>query len=77
LIRNGVTGAKPRATGRLGGLAAAADELGEGWHGGSAGDAEPDAEVIPEGNAKLAAGLAKAEEGVAAVATGVCGSAPQ
>ena len=39
------------------------------WH------CEPRSEIIPEGDAKLCAGLAEAEEGIAAVATGVASCA--
>src|SRR5271165_363242 len=54
-----------------GGLAAAADDIGEERYGGDVGNAEPGAEVVPEGDAEFLAGLAEAEEGVAAGATEV------
>src|SRR5664279_2619038 len=54
-----------------GGLAAAANDVGEERYGRGVGNAEPGAEVIPEGNAELLAGLTEAEEGVAAGATEV------
>ena len=36
-----------------------------------AGDGEPVAEVVPEGDAELGAGLSQTEEGISAVAAGV------
>src|SRR5208337_1049864 len=65
-----VIGAEPRAASRSGGLAAAADEVGEAGHRRGAGGTEPGAEIVPEREAELLAGLAEAEEGVAAVAAG-------
>ena len=52
-------------------VAATADDVGEAGHRGSAADADPGAAVIPERDAELLAGLAKAEESVAAVASDV------
>jgi hypothetical protein len=52
-------------------LGAAADdlrEIGDVW---GIGDAEAGAEIVPEGDAELAAGLGKTEEGVTAVASSV------
>src|SRR5271165_4717434 len=66
-----VIGAEPRAASRSGGLAAAADEVGEAGHRRGAGGTEPGAEIVPEREAELLARLAEAEEGVAAVAAGV------
>ena len=66
-----VIGAKPRAGAASGGLAAAADEVWKVRDGRTAGDAEPGAEIVPEGDAELPAGLGEAEEGVAAVAADV------
>ena len=63
----GVTGAKG---GRSGG-GALADEVWQGEDGWRAGDVEPAAEVVPERDAELVAGLHQAEEGVAAVAAGL------
>src|SRR5271165_6189716 len=65
-----VIGAEPRAASRSGGLAAAADEVGEAGHRRGAGGTEPGAEIVPEREAELLARLAEAEEGVAAVAAG-------
>src|SRR5208337_4679513 len=70
-LRGWVIGAEPRAASRSGGLAAAADEVGEAGHRRGAGGTEPGAEIVPEREAELLAGLAEAEEGVAAVAAGV------
>ena len=56
---------------QLGWLAAAADEVGEVGHARAVWDAEPGAEVVPERDAELVAGLAEAEEGIAAVARGL------
>src|SRR5271166_5783936 len=66
-----VIGAEPRAASRSGGLAAAADEVGEAGHRRGAGGTEPGAEIVPERDAELLARLAEAEEGVTAVAPGV------
>jgi hypothetical protein len=52
-------------------LAAAANDVGEERYGGGVGNAEPGAEVIPEGDAEFLAGLVEAEEGVAAGTTEV------
>jgi len=54
-----------------GGLAAALDEVGKRRDGGSGGDTEPGAQVVPEGDAEFFAGLAEAKEGVATIAAGV------
>ncbi|HKM61664.1 MAG TPA: hypothetical protein VJY39_04155, partial [Acidisphaera sp.] len=43
-----VIGAEPRAASRSGGLAAAADEVGEAGHRRGAGGTEPGAEIVPE-----------------------------
>ena len=40
-----------------------------------AGDGKPRAEIVPEGDAELAAGLGQSEEGVAAVSTGIAACA--
>src|SRR3954462_8667432 len=67
--QNQVPGAKPRGGGsRSGGLTSAANEVGEAWNGGAAWNADPVAEIVPEGDAELLAGLGKAEEGIPAVA---------
>ena len=50
---------------------ACADDFGEGGDFLAAWDGEACAEVVPEGDAELGAGLGEAEEGVAAVAAGV------
>ncbi len=47
-------------------------EVGDGW---VAGDDEPGAEVVPERDAELGAGLGEAEEGIAAVAAGIAARA--
>ena len=44
-------------------------DVGVVWH------CEPCAEIVPEGDAELCAGLAEAEEGIAAVATDVAAGA--
>ena len=44
------------------------DQVGQVWNDALAWDAEPVAEVVPEAEAELGAGLGQAEEGVAAVA---------
>src|ERR1700756_5288935 len=51
--------------------------MGEGWDVGRVWNGEPRVGVAPEGDAELCAGLAEAEEGVAAGTTGVasCASA--
>src|SRR5271163_4135187 len=53
-------------SGSLGG-----DDFGEGWDMSAAGDFEACAEVVPEFDAVLAAGLQEAEKAVAAVAADV------
>src|SRR3954470_1431949 len=65
----GHPGQNPGAGGsRSGGLTSAADEVSEARNGGASWDADPVAEVVPEGDAELLAGLGEAEEGVAALA---------
>jgi hypothetical protein len=54
--------------------AAQSDEVGKGWRVGF-GNAQPGAEIIPERDAELGAGLDEAEEGVPAVAAGVAAGA--
>ncbi|HET6190924.1 MAG TPA: hypothetical protein VFE59_28465, partial [Trebonia sp.] len=66
-----VTGAKPRAGVALSGLAATLDEVWQVRDDGAAGDAEPGAQVVPECDAELPAGLGEPQEGVAAVAADV------
>src|SRR3954466_16378466 len=62
-------GQNPGAGGsRSGGLTSAADEVSKARNGGAFWEADPVAEVVPEGDAELLAGLGEAEEGVAAVA---------
>src|SRR3712207_5473878 len=63
-----VRGAKPVASG---GLAASSDQVGQVWNDALAWDTEPGAEVVPEAEAELGAGLGQAEKGVAAVASGI------
>src|SRR5271157_3968007 len=58
-----------------GGLAATADEVCERPYRGSVGHPEPGAEILPEGDAELAACLAEAEECVSAIAAGVAAGA--
>jgi len=48
-----------------------ADYFGKERNCGAAGNEEPCAEIIPEGDAEFCAGLGEPEEGVAAVAAGV------
>src|SRR5262249_36538052 len=48
-----------------------ADEVLEEWDGGAAWDGEPCAEVVPERDAELCAGLGETEEGVAAVSASI------
>ena len=52
-----------------------ADDVWEVGDFSLARDGQPGAEVIPEGDAELCAGLGEAEEGVAAVAAGVASGA--
>ncbi len=47
------------------------DNIGEVWEVGLAGDGESGAEIVPERDAELGAGFGEAEEGVAAIASGV------
>ncbi len=58
LCRFIVRGAKPRGGVLSGGLAAAADDVCQRRDRGGARHSDPGAEVIPEGDAELAAGLA-------------------
>src|SRR5215210_7469749 len=53
---------------RSGWLTTAGNEVGEARDGGASWNADPVAEVVPEGDAELLAGLGKAKEGVAAIA---------
>src|SRR6478672_7373660 len=56
-------GQNPGAGGsRSGGLTSAADEVSEARNGGASWDADPVAEVVPEGDAELLAGFGEAEE---------------
>lgn len=48
----------------------AADEIGEFGHVGSLGDVEPVAEIVPEADAELGAGVHQTEECIAAIAAG-------
>ena len=66
-----VTGAKSRARGWSGGLTSAADEVGEAGDDRGADNAEPGAEVVPEGDTELLAGLPQTEESVPTIASGV------
>src|SRR3954470_8368653 len=52
-------------------LAAASDNLGEARNRRRGGHVEPSAEVVPERDPELAAGLGEAEEGIATVTTEV------
>ena len=52
-------------------MGACADDFVEGGDFLAAWDGETRAEVVPEGDAELGAGLGEAQEGVAAVAAGV------
>ena len=56
-------------------MAPTSDEVWQGRDSWLAWDAEPGAEIVPEAEAELAAGLEQAEEGVAAVAAGVAAGA--
>src|SRR3954453_23934423 len=67
----GTRGKTPGGGSRSGWLTSAANEVGEARDSGASWDADPVAEVVPEGDAELLAGLGKAKEGVAAVASGV------
>src|SRR4051812_48913841 len=58
-----------------GGLGSRSDQVGQVRDCGLAGDAEPGAEVVPEAEAELGAGLGQAEEGVAAVAAEIAAGA--
>jgi len=66
-----VTGAESGVEPGSGWLAAAVDEVGEVGNGVGPRDAEAGAEIVPEGDAELTAGLGEAEEGVAAVPSDV------
>src|SRR6202140_5833439 len=61
-------GNRSKRPGGLGCWATLSDELREVGDGWVAGDDEPRAEVVPERDAELGAGLGEAEEGIAAVA---------
>ena len=52
-------------------MAAAADEVGQGRNEALPCHPKPAAEIVPERDAELGAGLGKAEEGIAAIATEV------
>ena len=56
-------------------MAATADEVWQVRNGWPAGEAEPAAEIVPEGDAELGAGFGQAEEGIAAVAAGIAAGA--
>ena len=61
--------------GGLGGLAAATDEVGQIWNELLAWNVETCAEVVPEGDAELRAGMRQAKECIAAVAAMVTAGA--
>ena len=52
-------------------MAAAADEVWQGRNEVLTGNPKPAAEIVPECDAEFGAGLGKAEEGIAAIATEV------
>ena len=60
---------------RSGGGAALLDESGQGWDIGVVWHSETRAEIVPECDSELCAGLGEAEEGIAAIATGVASGA--
>src|SRR6266851_6683716 len=62
-------------SGLSGGSTALLDELGQRWDIRTVWHCETGAEVVPECDAELCAGFGEAEEGVAAVATGVASGA--
>src|ERR1700731_2951141 len=68
-------GNRGKRPGGLGCWATLSDELREVGDGWVAGDDEPGAEVVPERDAELGAGLGEAEEGIAAVAAGIAARA--
>src|SRR6202158_6525353 len=68
-------GNRSKRPGGLGCWATLSDELREVGDGWVAGDDEPGAEVVPERDAELGAGLGEAEEDIAAVAAGLAARA--
>src|SRR5260370_1503407 len=70
-LRQKVTRKRGKTQGKSGCRRGLADEFWEVGDGRVAGDGEPGAEIVPEGNSELGAGLGKAEEGVAAIAAGI------